>query len=101
MSKLSPLTTESFEEHGSMHADDEMDKEHRRDHEVIVKKGLNPERPECENGSRRVDREVDGGTDDDRWLWRSRRHLARVSFYPPFSAFARAGKISSTFPTTL
>jgi uncharacterized protein (DUF983 family) len=49
VSKLSPLTTESFEEHGTIHADDEMDKEHREDYEVIVRKGLNPECPECGN----------------------------------------------------
>jgi hypothetical protein len=83
----------------SIHADDEMDKEHREDCEVIVKIGWNPECSECDNGSRQVDREVDGGTDADRWLWRSRRHWARVSFYPPFSAFASAGNTSSTFPT--
>jgi ribonucleoside-diphosphate reductase alpha chain len=40
---------ESFEEHGTIHADDEMDKEHREDYEVIVRKGLNPECPECGN----------------------------------------------------
>ena len=40
---------DSFEEHGSIHADDEMDKEHREDYEVIVRKGLNPECPECGN----------------------------------------------------
>ena len=40
---------DSFEEHGSIHADDEMDKEHREDCEVIVRKGLNPECPECGN----------------------------------------------------
>jgi DNA-directed RNA polymerase subunit M/transcription elongation factor TFIIS len=42
-------SVESFEEHGTIHADDEMDKEHREDYEVIVKKGLNPECPECGN----------------------------------------------------
>ena len=40
---------ESFEEHGTIHADDEMEKEHREDYEVIVRKGLNPECPECGN----------------------------------------------------
>jgi len=40
---------ESFDVHGSIHADDEMDKEHREDYEVIVRKGLNPECPECGN----------------------------------------------------
>jgi len=33
----------SFEDHGSIHADDEMYKEHHEDYEVTVKKGLNPE----------------------------------------------------------
>ena len=40
---------ESFEEHGAIHADTEAEKEHREDFEVIVKKGLNPECPECGN----------------------------------------------------
>ena len=43
---------DSFEVHGSIHADDEMDKEHRQDNEFIVRKGLNPECSECDNGSR-------------------------------------------------
>lgn len=40
---------ESFEEPGAIHADDEIEKEHREDYEVIVRKGLNPECPECGN----------------------------------------------------
>jgi hypothetical protein len=92
-------SVEFFAERGTIHADDEMDKEHREDYEVIVKKEVDPECPECGNSSRQVDREVDDGADADRWLWRSRRHWARVSFYPPFSALASAGSTSRTFPT--
>jgi len=33
---------ESFEEHGTMHPDDEMDKEHREDYEVMIKKDRDP-----------------------------------------------------------
>jgi hypothetical protein len=32
-----------LEQHGTIHANDETDKEHREDYEVIVKKGLDPE----------------------------------------------------------
>jgi len=42
MARQTPLM-ESFEEHGTIHADDEMDKENREDYEVTVKKELDPE----------------------------------------------------------
>ncbi len=40
---------ESFEEHGTIHEDTEIEKESREDYEVLVRKGLNPECPECGN----------------------------------------------------